>query len=165
MTAARQRLAPAVALGAWLWVLALTPAEAQEGVSARASMANMSPRSLYLLRCSGCHRPDGGGAISAGVPPFPGFIAPMTSDPMGRTYVTHVPGITGSGLDDAQIASVLNYVLDTWSGDGAGRTRKFTPEEVAQRRAIPVSDVVSYRRALVARLTRRGLPVGAYPWP
>lgn len=165
MTAARLRLAPTVALGAWLAVVALTSAEAQEGVSARASMANMSPKALYLLRCSGCHRPDGEGAVAAGVPPFPGFIAPMTSDPMGRTYVTHVPGITGSGLNDAQIASVLNYVLDTWSGDSASRTQKFTAEEVAQRRAVPVSDVVSYRRALVARLTRRGLPVGDYPWP
>ena len=159
------RLLSAVALGAGLAAGTMTPALAQAGGSARASLAGMSPKTLYLLRCSGCHRPDGGGAVSAGVPPFPGFIGPMTSDPMGRTYVTHVPGITGSGLSDAQIASVLNYVLDRWSTEGGSISQPFTVEEVAERRAVPVSDIVSYRRALVARLTKRGLPVGDYPWP
>ena len=89
----------------------------------------------------------------------------MTSDPMGRTYVTHVPGITGSGLSDSQIASVLNYVLQTWPGAETSQPDPFTPDEVAQRRATRLADVVSYRRALVLRLSKKGIPVGDYPWP
>lgn len=139
--------------------------QAQDRSARQALLAEMSPKSLYLLKCSGCHRGNGLGAVAAGVPPFPGFIGPMARDGMGRTYITQVPGIRGSGLSDAQVASVLNYVLQTWPGAETAQPDPFTPDEVAQRRATRLADVVSYRRALVARLTRKGIPIGEYPWP
>jgi mono/diheme cytochrome c family protein len=157
-------LALAVALLAAGW-----PAIAQDPENApgraRLSMAGLSAQSLYLLRCSGCHQVDGQGATPAGVPPFPGFIDGLVNDEAGRTYVVLVPGVAGSGLADAQTAQVLNYVQDRWAQPGARPAPRFTAEEVARRRATPVSDVVAYRRALVARIAKRGTPIADYPWP
>jgi mono/diheme cytochrome c family protein len=121
-------------------------------------------RTLYLLKCSGCHRADGQGAVDAGVPPFPGFIAELARDPGGRTYMLHVPGVAGSGLNDTDLTAVLNYLLDRWSGAPA-EAQRFTPQEVAGLRAIAVNDIVSYRRTLVARLRKSGAAIAEYPWP
>jgi mono/diheme cytochrome c family protein len=122
-------------------------------------------RTLYLLKCSGCHRADGQGAADAGVPPFPGFIADLARDPGGRTYMLHVPGVASSGLNDADLTAVLNYLLDRWSGAPAADTKPFTPQEVAALRAVPVNNIVTYRRTLVARLRKSGAAIAEYPWP
>lgn len=122
-----------------------------------------TPQTLYLLKCSGCHRADGQGAVDAGVPPFPGFIADLARDPGGRTYMLHVPGVAGSGLGDEDLTAVLNYLLDRWPGEPAAK--RFTPQEVATLRAVRVNDIVSYRRALVARLRKTGAAIADYPWP
>ena len=122
-------------------------------------------RTLYLLKCSGCHRADGQGAADAGVPPFPGFIADLARDPGGRTYMLHVPGVASSGLSDADLTGVLNYLLDRWSGASAADPRHFTPQEVATLRAVTVNDIVIYRRTLVARLRKSGAAIAEYPWP
>ena len=165
MTAVRLRRIAGLAAAASLCAGVAGPAlGSDEGAGSR-SLAGLSPQTLYLLRCSGCHRPDGQGAVSAGVPPFAGFMGPLTRDPMGRTYVTHVPGIAGSGLSDAQVAGVLNYVLDHLSAEDAERRRRFTEAEVRSLRAQSVPDVVAYRRGVVARLARQGVPANAYPWP
>ena len=76
-----------------------------------------SPKSLSMLKGSGCHRVDGKGAPEAGIPPFPGFIAPLARNPDGRVYIAHVPGIVGSRLSNEQLADVLNYVIDEWAGE------------------------------------------------
>jgi mono/diheme cytochrome c family protein len=124
-----------------------------------------SPEALYLLKCSGCHRADGQGAPEAGVPPFPGFVGDLARDPDGRTYMLHVPGVVSSNLPDAELTTVLNYLLDHWSNAPAGQVAPFTAEEVARQRAVPVNDIVKYRRTLVARLRKTGVPVAQYPWP
>lgn len=125
----------------------------------------MSAKSLYLLRCSGCHRVDGLGAPEAGVPPFPGSIGAIARDDGGRAYIMHVPGVAGSGLKDAQLAAVMNYVLDEWSADEAKPATRFTAEEVARLRATRVGNVVDYRRAMAARLAQNGVVIADYPWP
>ena len=128
-----------------------------------------SARGLYLLKCSGCHRADGQGAVEAGVPPFPGYIGDLARDPEGRIYMLHVPGVASSGLNDADLTQVLNYLLERWSGApvaaAAPAAQPFTAAEVAALRAIEVNDVVKYRRALVARLRKAGAQVAQYPWP
>lgn len=124
-----------------------------------------SAKSLYLLKCSGCHRVDGTGAIEAGIPPFPGFIAPLARNPNGRVYIAHVPGVIGSRLSNEQLVDVLNYVIDEWSGEDAGDTPRFTVEEFAALREVPVTNVVEFRRDVVAQMTAAGDPVADYPWP
>lgn len=165
MTTERLRRIAGLAAAACLFAGVAGPAAGSDDGSGSRSLAGLSAQTLYLLRCSGCHRPDGQGAIPAGVPPFAGFMGPLTRDPMGRTYVTHVPGIAGSGLSDAQVAEVLNYVLDHLSAEDAAGRRRFTEAEVRTLRAQSVPDVVAYRRGVVARLARQGVPANAYPWP
>jgi cytochrome c553 len=128
--------------------------------------AERSPTVNYVLRCSGCHGMDGSGHESAGVPDFRGAVGAFASDEQGRTYLLHVPGIVNSSLSNAEIAAVLNYVMEQWAGDslGAGFVR-FTPKEAAERRAEPVSDVVVFRRRIVERLGGEGIHTANYPWP
>ena len=124
-----------------------------------------SARSLYMLKCSGCHRVDGQGAPEAGIPPFPGFIAPLARNDDGRVYIAHVPGIMGSRLSNEQLADVLNYVIDEWAGEDAADTPRFTTEELAALREVPVTNIVEYRRDVVNQLIEAGDPVADYPWP
>lgn len=145
--------------------IALALAALLSAAAGAADAQALSARTLYLLKCSGCHRADGQGAADAGVPPFPGFVGSLASDPQGRTYMLHVPGVAASNLGDADLARVLNYLLDEWSGEAAGRAAAFSPEEVGRLRAVPVKDIVGYRRALVARLQKSGAPIAEYPWP
>ena len=134
-------------------------------LAAGADAQSYSAETIYLLRCSGCHGLDGVGSMEAGVPPFPGFVGAFVGDEEGRLYVTHVPGVVGSGLDDAEIAIVLNYIIAKWADEPEGAIEPFTAEEVAALRAVSIADVVGYRRGVVARLTAEGVAVADYPWP
>jgi len=125
-----------------------------------------SAKSLYILKCSGCHGIDGTGAPTAGIPPFPGFIAALARHAEGRIYIAHVPGVVGSRLSNEQLVKVLNYVIDEWSGEEAtSPTPRFTVEEFARLRAVPVTNVVEYRRDVIAQLKESGEPTADYPWP
>ena len=128
-----------------------------------AAAGERSPRAIYVLRCSGCHLPDGAGLPSAGIPPLKGFIDSFVRDEDGRTYVVHVPGVAGSGLDDRATAAVLNYVMAQWGAPAAARP--FTADEVARRRSVRIADVVAFRRRLVRRLEAEGVTFPDYPWP
>lgn len=132
-------------------------------LSAPASAGERSPQANYILRCAGCHSLDGSGHIPGGIPPFPGFIDSFVNDDQGRTYLMHVPGVVASSLSDSEIAAVLNYVMQRWGA--TPDFQAFTRNEVTRRRALLVTDVVDYRRAVVQRLSAQGLPIADYPWP
>ena len=127
-----------------------------------AGQAGPAPRANYVLRCAGCHGMEGLGTETGGIPGFPHSIATLAGDDTGRTYMLHVPGVVGASLDDAEIAAVLNYILERWGDAGAP---PFSAEEVTRRRAEPVADVVALRSQLTARLTAEGKPLAPYPWP
>ncbi|WP_149139489.1 c-type cytochrome [Gemmobacter caeruleus] len=120
-----------------------------------------SPRANYVLHCSGCHGMQGLGTVEGGIPGFPNSVGPIVSIESGRDYVMHVPGVVANNMTDAQIAEVMNYILDQWS-DGSGH---FTEAEVTRRRAAPIGDVVRYRRVVVEELRRAGIEIAEYPWP
>ena len=90
-------------------------------------------------------------------------LAKVASIDAGRTYMMHVPGAISAGLSDAQIAEVTNYILEEWS-DGAAFT-PFDAAEVTRRRAVPVSNVVEYRRVVADDLAAQGIELAEYPWP
>ena len=120
----------------------------------------------YVLRCSGCHGMDGSGHAAAGVPDFRDSVGAFAMDEEGRTYLLHVPGIVNASLSDREISAVINFVMDNWGGTSLqpGFAR-FNPQEVAVRRAQPVTDVVRFRRQIVDRLQARGIRTARYPWP
>lgn len=115
----------------------------------------------YVLHCSGCHGMGGLGTTKGGIPPFPNSVGKIASIDAGRTYIMHVPGVVGNNLTDAEIAGVMNFVLDRW-GEGG---EPFSAEEVTRRRSAPVADVVAFRRVVVQELAEAGIEVADYPWP
>lgn len=132
------------------------------GSAAQAETGGYNAHTNYILRCSGCHGLEGMGAEAAGVPPFPGSVGHIAASDLGRTYMMHVPGVVSASLSDAEIAAVMNYVIDRWS-DAA--FTPFTVAEVTERRAVPVEDVVAFRRGVVAELQADGIDIADYPWP
>lgn len=129
--------------------------------AALAEAGAVSPHASYALHCSGCHTMGGEGAPEAGIPTFVDSVGNIARSEQGRTYMMHVPGVISAGLSDAGIAEVMNYILDAW-GEGAPH---FSAEEVTSRRAIPVEDVIAYRREVAAALEGAGVPIAGYPWP
>lgn len=118
-------------------------------------------RSDYILHCSGCHTLTGEGTVNGGIPAFPDSIQHIAGLENGRTYMVHVPGVISNDMSDAEIAAVLNYILDQW-GEGE---RHFSADEVTARRAQEIGDVVVYRRRVVEELRADGVELAEYPWP
>ncbi|RBP19560.1 cytochrome c553 [Marinobacter pelagius] len=129
-----------------------------------ATAAERSAQSNYMLRCSGCHGMDGMGVEAAGIPPFPGFVEVFFNDEQSRLYLMHVPGVVGAGLNDAEIAEVMNYVVERWGQPGVA-VEHFTKEEVDQLRQREVRDVVALRREITERLAGEGVVLPEYTWP
>lgn len=116
-------------------------------------------RGHYVLHCAGCHRADGSGAPDRYVPDLRALGRFLAVDG-GREFVIGVPGVMGSGLDDAQVAEVANWLLATMARDSvpAGH-RPYTAAEVAATRARPMRDVAAVRRSLVERARAQGLQI------
>jgi len=120
----------------------------------------------YMLKCSGCHGADGSGTPDRGIPDFRGYVDGFGRTEAGRIYVMHVPGVVNSSLPNARIAAVINYVMASFGAPGTrAGVPPFTAEEVDRLRAVPVPDVVAYRREVAAELAKAGIPVAGYPWP
>lgn len=126
------------------------------------NVINYNANTNYILRCAGCHGTTGMGTANAGVPPFPDSVGHIAGLESGRSYMLHVPGVVSSSLSDTQIADVLNYILERWSGMPF---TPFTTEEVIDRRQADVPDIVVARRAIVENLNSQGITIAAYPWP
>jgi len=124
---------------------------------------SLSASNNYILHCSGCHGSDGIGSRTGGIPSLT-LVKSFTSDAEGRKYLMHVPGIAYSGLNNKEIAAVVNYVVARW-GQLEVPFRTFTVEEVDRLRAANIDDIVSYRRTLTKRYTEEGKLVADYPWP
>lgn len=125
-----------------------------------------SPEVTYMLHCSGCHGLSGVGNPAGGIPPFPNEVGVFSHLAEGRRYVANVPGVMGSSLSAAEIAQVLNYVMDTWAGPSLAQDFvPFDAPEVAGYLRDPVADPVVLRRKVAKVLEARGFSVPDYPWP
>src|SRR5579862_9376427 len=72
-----------------------------------------SASNLYLLNCWGCHGSHGEG-IKGTAPPLIDLSDFLKVDG-GRAYIIEVPGVSLSALNDGQIATVMNWLLETMS--------------------------------------------------
>jgi mono/diheme cytochrome c family protein len=124
---------------------------------APAVAATSSARGLYVLHCGGCHGFDGSGSSTGGVPDMR-RVGDFLRVPGGREFLIKVPGVMGSGLSDAQVASVTNWVLATLAAASVppGHT-EFDAAEVARARASPLLDVSAARERLVAQARSLGI--------
>jgi len=118
-------------------------------LAAPASAQTADGAAIYK-RCAACHLATGAGVPGA-FPPLRADIRALAAKPDGRRYLVLVvtKGVSGpitvegkayrgvmpaqAGLNDAQIAAVLNHVLAT-SAKG-GTAKPFTAAEVAQVKA------------------------------
>lgn len=131
-----------------------------------AETPHRTPRTNFILRCVGCHGMDGAGSEKGGIPDFRNYVGAFSRDEAGRTYVMHVPGVTNASLTNAEIAEVMNYVMTTFGGPSLPDDyRPFDEAEVGRLRAVPVEDIVAFRRGLSASLAKKGIATAGYPWP
>lgn len=106
----------------------------------------------YMLHCQGCHLADGSGKPGA-VPALAGSIARFARIPEGRRYLVRVPGASLSPLSDADLAGVINYIVQRFGpAEAAATAAPFSAEEVTASRRPPLLEVESVRAGLLEKL-------------
>lgn len=115
-----------------------------------------SAREAWVLNCMGCHTGDAHG-IAGKVPPLTGELGHFVRLAEGREFVMRVPGASNSSLSDAELANVLNWLIETRNADTrpAG-FRPYTAQEVAAKRRPALTDVAKHRAALIESLRKSG---------
>lgn len=113
----------------------------------------------YVLKCQGCHQPDGrGNAVNT--PPLSGEVARFLAAPGGREFLGRVPGVASVDLTDDRLAEVLNWTL--YRFDAAHLPAGFKPytaAEVATLRKAPLRlERAETRARLIAQIHDRRSP-------
>jgi mono/diheme cytochrome c family protein len=108
-----------------------------------------SPAVDYTVNCQGCHLADGR-ATPGSVPALAKTVGLLARTPDGRAYMARVPGVAQAPLGDAELAALLNWVVQRFGGaDLAASFAPYGAEEVGRLRAQPLVDVAGARRALL----------------
>jgi mono/diheme cytochrome c family protein len=106
---------------------------------------SQGPRVAYARNCRGCHLPSGEG-ISGRVPQLRHAVGYLLRRPEGRAYVARVPGVVYSSLSNAELSSLLNWMVVEFSANELPHDwQPYTTEEVATLRARPLTDVTLER--------------------
>ena len=104
-----------------------------------------SPRINYLLYCRGCHRPLGEGN-PPNVPTLHNELGLMMSVQEMRGYLARVPGSAHAPITDAELADVLNWMLEQFNAETLPEDfKKLTVEEVTKAREESLADPNQYR--------------------
>ncbi len=112
------------------------------------------PRINYMLQCMGCHTPDGSGEPGR-VPSVKATLGPFARSPEGRRFLVQVPGASQSTLSDAELADLLNWMIQNLSTDKPARFAPYTEAEVAGYRRTPLVEVQATRAKLLQSIARR----------
>ena len=113
---------------------------------ATAGMADS--RDDYLLHCSGCHLPDGSG-MPGEVPSLHDDLGRIVTLDQGREYLVRVPGASQAMLNDADLAGVINFVLNEFNSETlAADFKPLTAEEVARVRSDVLLHPAKFRAEL-----------------
>lgn len=109
------------------------------------SVQPASPRINYLLYCSGCHRVTGEGK-PPNVPTLHDELGRMLSVPEMRSYLVRIPGATQAPLSDAELAGVVNWLLQEFNADTLPADfQNLSAEEVTEARKNALMDPIKYR--------------------
>jgi len=105
-----------------------------------------SPRTNYLLYCSGCHLVDGAGN-PPNVPTLHHELGRMMSVPQMRSYLVRVPGASHTPLSDDELAAVVNWVLKEFNSETLPADfQPLSGAEVSQARRNILADPLKYRK-------------------
>ena len=110
------------------------------------------PRINYMLQCMGCHTPDGSGEPGR-VPSVRDTLVPFAASPEGRRFLVQVPGASQSRLSDAELAELLNWMIQNLSRRAPIHFTAFTAAEVGRYRGTPLVAVQAARATLIQRLS------------
>jgi len=119
-------------------------------LAAPLSASAESASNLYLLNCWGCHGSHGEG-IHGTAPPLIG-LGDFLKVSGGRAYIVEIPGVSMSSLNDAQIALVMNWVLQNFSKTDLHDFAPYTADQIHRYRATRLADLAKTRRALLDQL-------------
>ncbi len=150
-------MSPSLALMIACGALFAIAATSKEGSLApmRGVVSPAQAHNDYMLKCQGCHRPDGSGDAASN-PPLTGKVARFLAAPGGRDYLGRVPGVATTDLDDKRLADLLNWTL--YRFDRAHVPADFKPYdaiEIGRLRKAPLrADASKMRADLVVRLPR-----------
>lgn len=132
---------------------------------AAADRLRAAVRADYVLQCAGCHRVDGRGSGRHGIPDFRNSVGAFVHLPQGRDYLVRVPGAAQSQLSNAELAAVLNWVVQEFSAAQLPPDfRPYTEQEVAQVRPRRYEDVVPVRHGLAQALSQLGFQLADYSY-
>ena len=107
------------------------------------------PSVNYMLQCMGCHTPDGSGAAGR-VPSIRSTLLPFSAVTAGRQYLVQVPGASQSSLSNAELADLLNWMVENLSNEPRGVVfKRFTAAEVASYRRKTLVEVRATRERLL----------------
>ena len=110
------------------------------------------PHLDFMLHCQGCHQADGTG-LEGAVPQLKDSVARLVTVPGGREYLSSVPGVAQSQLDDVAVAALLNWMVAYFDAAHLPADfRPYTAEEVASLRKKPLVQASVVRASLLARL-------------
>jgi hypothetical protein len=104
----------------------------------------------------GCHGFQAEG-VPGKVPPLAHSLGRFMRTAAGRNYLLRVPGAANSALSDAQLAAVLNWLVQQYNSDElVPGTPMFTAAEVTASRHTPLVSVLATRREVVRDLAATG---------
>ena len=116
-----------------------------------------SPRINYILHCQGCHLVDGAGTAGK-VPALKNEVGRFLHVPGGREFLIQVPGSSQSALTDAEVAAVLNWILENFSsGQLPADFVPYTATEISRYRQPPLADVSAVRANLMNQISNSGM--------
>jgi mono/diheme cytochrome c family protein len=137
---------------AWVGLLALLPLVAEP-----AAPPPSTPQQNFVLRCQGCHGPDGRG-VAGRVPALADTLSPLMQIASGRDFLLRVPGAANSALSDAALADVVNWLVARYASQPAAPdARAFTAADVTAARARPLTNLRETRRKIASELAARGI--------
>lgn len=118
---------------------------------------------LYRLHCSGCHGLQGDAATVGRIPALAGNVGTFMKSVESRTFLTQAPGIMNSGLNDKDVATLMNWLVPALAKDSL--TEPFKPysvEEIAHSRANRPPDFFVARRKVAENLQKQGYTLPNY---
>jgi hypothetical protein len=118
------------------------------GVIACSGASAYEPAMNYTLQCMGCHTPDGAG-VPDRVPSIRATLLPFARMAEGRKFLVQVPGAAQSTLSNAELAVLLNWMIQNLSAE-RGDFQRFTEAEVASYRPHALVEVRATRERLLA---------------
>lgn len=118
---------------------------------------------LYRLHCSGCHGLQGSAATVGRIPALAGNVGTFMKSAESRTFLTQAPGIMNSGLNDKDVATLMNWLVPALAKESLTEPFKpYSAEEIAHSRANRPPDFFVARRKVAENLQKQGFTLPSY---